>query len=426
MKLFLGVDGGQSSTTALIGDESGRVVGVGRGGPCNHVQASEGRAKFVGAIGGCLRAAGGEGVRFESACLGFSGGPADKEAILHEMISAERMTVTHDGLIALSGATGGEPGIIVIAGTGSFAFGRNAAGETGRAGGWGYVFGDEGGGFDLTRQALRAALRHEEGWGPPTALGPLLLGATGAGSVNELLHWFYTAEWGRPRIAAFAKMVDESAQEGDFVAQKLLRDAAQELAMFGSAVRGKLFGEAGRGRPLPAGGAFEGRGIPVELVSEQPAAELAAPSGPAAGYESSREAGRGRNLQARGPAARGVFEGRGVPGELVSEQQTAESVEPSGSAAGYESLQEAARERPLQARRPASGGGFEGVPVTVAYVGSVFRSSILLERFREVLELSDGVRVIAPVYGPAAGALIEAYRAVGLPAAISGVPENEK
>src|ERR1700722_9291865 len=78
---FLGVDGGQSSTTAVIGDDTGRVVGVGYGGPCNHVGASEGRAKLVGAIQSSLRGAcaqaglDAESVNFTSACLGFSGGP---------------------------------------------------------------------------------------------------------------------------------------------------------------------------------------------------------------------------------------------------------------------------------------------------------------------------------------------------------------
>ena len=140
-RLFLGVDGGQSSTTALIGDETGRVLGSGRGGPCNHVGAAEGRAKFTGAITGSLTAACAEAgldpatVRFEAACLGFSGGPDDKQSILHEILRAERLIVSNDALIALSGATAGEPGIITIAGTGSIAYGRNAAGEFRRAGG---------------------------------------------------------------------------------------------------------------------------------------------------------------------------------------------------------------------------------------------------------------------------------------------------
>src|SRR5258708_21745706 len=109
------------------------------------------------------------------------------------MLRVDRLTVAHDGFIALAGATAGAPGIIAIAGTGSFCFGRNASGRTARAGGWGYIFGDEGGGFDLTRQALRAALRMEEGWGPPTVLRQRLLEATGAADANDLLHRFYTA-----------------------------------------------------------------------------------------------------------------------------------------------------------------------------------------------------------------------------------------
>src|SRR5947209_3167873 len=84
------------------------------------------------------------------------------------------------GTTALAGATRSGQGIITIAGTGSIAFGRNPAGRTARAGGWGYIFGDEGGGFDIARQATRAILRLEEGWGPPTALRETLLAATGS------------------------------------------------------------------------------------------------------------------------------------------------------------------------------------------------------------------------------------------------------
>src|ERR1700733_5301986 len=143
MRLCLGIDGGQSSTTALIGDETGRVLGIGRAGPSNHAAASEGRRKFVSAITDSVnQAAASAGlsapVGFEAACLGLSGGPDGKEALAKETIRAERYLITHDAHIALAGATGGEPGIIVIAGTGSMVFGRNAAGLTARAGGWGY------------------------------------------------------------------------------------------------------------------------------------------------------------------------------------------------------------------------------------------------------------------------------------------------
>ncbi len=313
-RLFLGVDGGQSSTIALIGDETGRVVGHGRGGPCNHVKGPEGREKFTraieGSVGAAVEAAGLHHPRFEVAFLGFSGGPADKEALLHAMLPAARILVTHDGLIALAGATAGEPGIIIIAGTGQFTFGRNAAGRSARAGGWGYVFGDEGGGFDLTRQALRAALRMEEGWGPPTSLHALLLAESGAADANDLLHRFYTTDYPRPRIAGYSKLVDQAATNGDGVAIEILKQSARQLAVFVGAVRGQIF----------------------------------------------------------------------APGE----------------------------------------------PCRVAYIGGVFRSDLLRERFRELVELEEGNTAAAPLFGPAAGALLEAYRAAGLACALTNVPVLEK
>jgi N-acetylglucosamine kinase-like BadF-type ATPase len=312
---FLGVDGGQSSTFALIGDASGRVLGAGRGGPSNHVAASEGRAKFTGAIQSSVAAACGEAgleaakVRFASACLGFSGGPADKEAILREILRSERTLVTHDALIALSGATAGEPGVIAIAGTGSIAFGRNASGKTARAGGWGYIFGDEGGGFYIARQGLRAALKFEEGWGQATVLRNMFLEASGASNVNELLHGFYTPEFPRPRIAAFAKLVDEAAEHGDAMAREILNDAARELAGIAAAVRGRLFDA--------------------------------------------------------------------------------------------------------------------GEPVRVAYIGGVYSSRTVLERFVTLVQEEPGNRVAPPIYGPAGGALLEAYRMAGLRCALSNAPQEK-
>ena len=308
-QLYLGVDGGQSSTIALIGDTSGRVLGTGASGPSNHVGAAEGREKFVSAVEGCVAAAchqaglDSAAVRFEAACLGFSGGPADKEPILRQLLNTGRLLVTTDALIALSGATAGEPGVITIAGTGSIAFGRNAAGRTGRAGGWGYLFGDEGGAFHIARQALRAALRFEEGWGPPTALRQALLEATGSSSANELLHRFYSTEFARPRIASFAKLVDEVARRGDATALEGLREAARELAAIAVAGRNQLFD---RGEPFRA-----------------------------------------------------------------------------------------------------------------AYVGGVFRSAIVLEEFRGLI----GFECAPPIHGPAAGALLEAYRAAGLAPALANLPE---
>jgi N-acetylglucosamine kinase-like BadF-type ATPase len=247
MKLFLGVDGGQSSTTALIGDEQGGILGRGVGGPCNHAAAAEGRAKLQRAVSESLNAACREAqldpatVHFASACFGMSGGPEDKHAILTALLRTDRLMVTHDAAIALAGATSTGQGIVTIAGTGSIAFGRNAAGKTARAGGWGHIFGDEGGAFDIVRQAARAALRMEEGWGPPTALHQALLDATSSTTANAVLHLFYGPDWPRDRVASLASLVDGAATEGDAVALRILENAAQELALLAASVRRQLW-----------------------------------------------------------------------------------------------------------------------------------------------------------------------------------------
>jgi N-acetylglucosamine kinase-like BadF-type ATPase len=313
MPFYLGVDGGQSSTKALIGDDTGHVLGSGAGGPCNHVGAAEGRAKLARAVSESVALAcdqaglASQNVQFEAACFGMSGGPADKHAILMEILRAKQLIVTDDALIALAGSTAGEPGVVTIAGTGSIAFGRNAAGERARAGGWGFLFGDEGGGFDIARQALRAVLRFEEGWGPQTALHGTLLDAAHAASANDLMHSLYTNEWSRPRVAALAKLVDEVAAAGDPVARDILANAAQQLATLAVSVSRRLF--------------------------------------------------------------------------------------PSGET------------------------------VLVRYSGGVFHSRLLLERYRQIVELEDGARCAPPRYSPAVGALLEAYRVCGLHPALAGMPE---
>ncbi len=285
-RYFLGVDGGQSSTTALIGDENGKVLGSGTAGPCNHVQSGDGREKFVGALTGCLEAAchkanlQAANLRFQAACLGFSGGPEDKRALVEELIASEHLFVTTDAWIALSGATGGNPGIITMAGTGSICYGRNAEARTARAGGWGFIYGDEGGAFDLVRQSVRAMLRSEEGWGPPTALTRKLLNATGATSANDLLHRFYTSDFPRDRIASMATLVDEAVLEDDAVARQIVHHAAQQLATLTAAVREQLFTEGQPVRVAYRGGAFRNTALLDQfraLVERDPDCKCAPP-----------------------------------------------------------------------------------------------------------------------------------------------------
>lgn len=273
-RLYLGLDGGQTSTVALIGDETGKVLGCGKGGPCNHVGPAEGRARFLSALGdslsqACVQAGvSREKVAFASACLGFSGGPQDKETYVRELIRSERFRVTHDAEIALDGATEGLPGIIVIAGTGSMAYGRNGEAEAARAGGWGYVFGDEGGAFYLARQVLRAALAFEEGWGQPTKLYKMLLEAAEAMTADAILRRFY-AGMQRSVIAGYASLLDKAVLEDDDVARVILIEGGGELAKYARHVHRRLFPSGESVEVAYVGGVFESdllRSIFVERV----------------------------------------------------------------------------------------------------------------------------------------------------------------
>src|SRR5258708_1070693 len=263
MKLFLGVDGGQSGTTAVIGDEAGRVLGTGEAGPCNHAAAGEGRAKLERAITGSVAAACAQAglapptVSFEAPCFAMSRRPESKGETLAGSLRRRRLIGTNDAVIALAGATATGQGIIVIAGTGSIAFGRNAAGRCARAGGWGYIFGDEGSGFDIGRQATRAILAMEEGWGPSTRLREILLEATGTRSGNQMLHLFYTDEWPRSRVANLAQLVDSAAVDSDAVAQEIIHNSARQLALLVASVRTQLWQEGEALQVAYIGGVFQ-------------------------------------------------------------------------------------------------------------------------------------------------------------------------
>jgi len=262
-ELFLGIDGGQSATKAVIGDARGRILGRGKAGPCNHVKTGDGRAKLERAVRDSVSAALAEAgsdwqsAHFRAACFGMSGGPADKQAVLEALIAADAVETTTDARTALLGATGGGPGIMVIAGTGSIALARDADGREARAGGWGYVFGDEGGAFDLVRQATRAALRMEEGWGPDTQLRDFLLEAAQCETANDAMHDLYTDSWPRSRTAALAPFVTRAAESGDPVAAGILETAGAELARYASAARNQLFSPVETVPVAYVGGVFQ-------------------------------------------------------------------------------------------------------------------------------------------------------------------------
>jgi N-acetylglucosamine kinase-like BadF-type ATPase len=157
-----------------------------------------------------------------------------------------RVLVVNDALVALEAGAPGDPGVVIVSGTGSIAYGRNASGEAARAGGWGYVLGDEGSGYWIGRAALRAVLREADRRGPKTALTPLLLRHFGVAQAQNLIHEVYHSNLKPHAIGALAQCVHAAHADGDAVAVGILDGAADELEGSGVSVarRLRLVGEA--------------------------------------------------------------------------------------------------------------------------------------------------------------------------------------
>ncbi len=150
------------------------------------------------------------------------------------------MLVTHDALPVLAAGTPDGIGVAIISGTGSLAFGRNAAGQTARAGGWGYLIGDEGSGYAIARQALQAVARAWDGRGPQTAIGDRLLAELGLAQPGELIQTVYGRPQDREWLAGLARVAVAAADEGDPVACQIIDEAAAELATMCWAVANQL------------------------------------------------------------------------------------------------------------------------------------------------------------------------------------------
>jgi N-acetylglucosamine kinase-like BadF-type ATPase len=241
---FAGIDGGQTSTIAAIGDERGeRARGVGP--PADLVGAPRDSDRQARAIGAALRAACEQAkipadTRFGALVAGVTGYDEGESLAPDLAAYAERTSVVHDATIAHAGALDGEPGIVVIAGTGSVALGNAAAGEPYvRAGGWGYFFGDEGGAIWIARTALRDAMTRADR-GERSDLADRAFAFYGTTSLRAIQHAFAHGDVTRPALASFATDVLAAAAAGDADAATVRDRACTELARLAATVAARL------------------------------------------------------------------------------------------------------------------------------------------------------------------------------------------
>ena len=252
---YLGVDGGGSKTLAVIVDAAGVERGRGSAGSSNHqavgieaAVANLRQATDVAAhAASCSRPP-------ESAWLGLAGvDHAGDIALLwpHVESLAAQVRLTNDAELVLSGLEL-QIGVALIAGTGSIALGRDAAGHSARASGWGHILGDEGSGYDLGRQALQAAVRAADGRGRPTLLLQAILDDWALSEPELLLQRVYQGS-DKAAIARLAPLVLRCAEAGDAVACAIVRRAALELAVAAQTVSRRL-GFAAEPLPVALGG----------------------------------------------------------------------------------------------------------------------------------------------------------------------------
>src|SRR6478672_8974858 len=188
----LGIDAGGTKTVCLLADDTGNIVAEARAGGANLQAVGELEVEKV--LHRVMEEAiGSRAVVPTAICLGIAGvdRPDDYAvigAIMRRIGYKARVVVVNDALVALEAGAPGQPGVVVISGTGSISYGRNARGEAARSGGWGYVLGDEGSGYWIGRAALRAVLRQSDRRGPKTALSDLLLEHFGVDQAQSLIH----------------------------------------------------------------------------------------------------------------------------------------------------------------------------------------------------------------------------------------------
>ncbi|MDX2033843.1 MAG: BadF/BadG/BcrA/BcrD ATPase family protein [Blastocatellia bacterium] len=240
MGYFLGIDGGQSHTTAIVADARGKIVGRGHAGASNHTREPGGRERLTQAVhksvaealqhADLLKKKQVAQFRFTSAHLAMTGEPEDKVDIVRELLSAEYLEVGHDAPGALAGALAGEEGVIVLAGTGSVACGMTVDGRFVRVGGHGFMFGDEGSAFAIAREAFQIALRNQDR-DEPCALTRALLSHFRRPTLKEIIEAFYAGQLSRDRLASVAARIGRLADRDDVVsAQEILDHAACILA----------------------------------------------------------------------------------------------------------------------------------------------------------------------------------------------------
>ncbi len=278
----LGIDAGGTKTVCLLADEQGAIISEGRGAGANLHTAGELAVEKV--LHEAMEAAiGDRAITPDAICLGIAGVDRDDEArtvraIMRRIGYKSRVLVVNDALIGLVAGGRDDPGIVVIAGTGSIVYGRNANFQAARAGGWGHIIGDEGSGYWIGRESLAAVMRAADGRGPETRLTAEILLHFTIDDESRLPRIVYDRELPRVSVAALGPIAQRAAEQGDAVAMRILERAADELVLAARSVATRLEMRGDAFTFYLAGGVFRvvpwlAEELPRRLVEVAPRAQ---------------------------------------------------------------------------------------------------------------------------------------------------------
>lgn len=291
MDYAVGLDGGGTKTNLEARAGDGHVLLRAAFGSMNLNSASEEAvAQTFRDCAGALQALPGGLAGCRAVCIGSAGvsnpdACQTLERLLRGCGYAGPLLLRGDQETALAGALGRPDGMVLIAGTGSICFGRDAAGKTARSGGYGHKIDDEGSGYALGRDALAAVVRAGDGRIPHTMLTELIYARLGITDVRGLVRFTYAPGTDKKEIAALAPLVSEAAAAGDAAAERILQKACGELAALVAPVAAALHFEAGQ---LALAGSILQRveavraGVKARLCARYPRLQCVAPKEDAA------------------------------------------------------------------------------------------------------------------------------------------------
>jgi len=260
----LGIDGGGTKTTALVTDGNGTVYMKAITGGSNPNTMSSKAFEIV--ISGLLLQLKIQNIELYdqiSVCfagmagVGESGRDVEVARLLGKYLPQDiKIIVKNDAFNALYSGTLGETGIVQIAGTGSITFGVNDELKMVRSGGWGYLFDDEGSGFHLGNEALRAVFKELDQRGPSTSLTTAFLKYFDVNSVPDIIGIVYGQEHSRSIIAPLSRLVVDAAMADDEVAKTIIADACEKMMRCIQSCHDQLFEKNHATNIVLSGGVF--------------------------------------------------------------------------------------------------------------------------------------------------------------------------